>query len=62
MVKQQKEIIEQGIELFKRKPAKGLQFLQEQKIVGETPEDIARFFHSEPRLDKMQIGEVSVWT
>ncbi|XP_022693411.1 brefeldin A-inhibited guanine nucleotide-exchange protein 1-like isoform X2 [Varroa jacobsoni] len=58
VVKQQKEIIEQGIELFKRKPAKGLQFLQEQKIVGDMPEDIARFFHSEPRLDKMQIGEV----
>ncbi|XP_028967932.1 brefeldin A-inhibited guanine nucleotide-exchange protein 1 [Galendromus occidentalis] len=57
-LKQQKEIIEQGIELFNRKPKRGLQFLQEQKIIGDTPEEIARFFHTETRLDKVQVGEV----
>lgn len=58
VVKQQKEIIEQGIELFNRKPKRGMEYLQEHKLLGATPAEIARFFHTEPRLDKTQIGEV----
>ena len=56
-VKQQKEIIEQGIDLFNRKPLKGLAFLQEHGHLGHKAEDIARFFHSNERLDKTMIGE-----
>lgn len=56
-VKQQKEIIEQGIDLFNRKPLKGLAFLQEHGHLGQKAEDIARFFHSNERLDKTMIGE-----
>lgn len=57
VVKQQKEIIEQGIDLFNRKPKKGIQFLQDQGYLGKMPKEIAEFFHNEDRLDKTQIGE-----
>ncbi|XP_074598871.1 ADP ribosylation factor guanine nucleotide exchange factor Sec71 isoform X2 [Brevipalpus obovatus] len=57
VVKQQKNIIEQGIDLFNRKPKRGLSFLQEQGYLGTTAWDIAEFFHSNDRLDKTQIGE-----
>uniref|UniRef100_L7M2N7 Putative brefeldin a-inhibited guanine nucleotide-exchange protein 1 n=1 Tax=Rhipicephalus pulchellus TaxID=72859 RepID=L7M2N7_RHIPC len=57
VLKQQKEIMEQGIDLFNRKPKRGLQFLQEHGLVGPRPWDIAEFFHSDERLDKKQIGD-----
>lgn len=57
VVKQQKEIIEQGIDLFNRKPRRGIQFLQEHGYLGKTPKEIAEFFHNEDRLDKTQVGE-----
>uniref|UniRef100_A0A4W3GFF6 ARF guanine nucleotide exchange factor 1 n=1 Tax=Callorhinchus milii TaxID=7868 RepID=A0A4W3GFF6_CALMI len=57
VLKQQKEIIEQGIELFNKKPKKGIQYLQEQGMLGTTPEDIAQFLHQEERLDTTQVGE-----
>ena len=56
-VKQQKDIIEHGIELFNRKPKKGIAFLQERGYLGQTAWDIAEFFHSNDRLNKTQIGE-----
>ena len=56
-VKQQKEIIEQGIDLFNRKPRKGLAFLQEHGYLGKSAQDVARFFHSNEKLDKTMIGE-----
>ncbi|XP_063968593.1 brefeldin A-inhibited guanine nucleotide-exchange protein 1-like [Lytechinus pictus] len=57
-IKQQKEIMEQGIEIFnKRKPIKGIQYLQEHGLLGKRPEDIARFFHKDERLEKTVIGE-----
>ena len=56
-VKQQKGIIEQGIDLFNRKASKGLAFLQSHGHLGKTPEDVAAFFHSNERLDKTMIGE-----
>lgn len=56
-VKQQKEIIEQGIDLFNRKPRKGLAFLQDHGYLAKSPQDVAQFFHSNERLDKTMIGE-----
>ncbi|CAN8026161.1 unnamed protein product [Ixodes persulcatus] len=57
VLKQQKEIMEQGIDLFNRKPKRGLQFLQEHGLVGPQPWDVAEFFHIDERLDKNQIGD-----
>ncbi|KAM4689505.1 brefeldin A-inhibited guanine nucleotide-exchange protein 1 isoform 2-T2 [Discoglossus pictus] len=57
VLKQQKEIIEQGIDLFNKKPKRGIQYLQEQGMLGVTPEDIAQFLHQEERLDSTQAGE-----
>ncbi|KAG8447080.1 hypothetical protein GDO86_014507 [Hymenochirus boettgeri] len=57
VIKQQKEIIEHGIELFNKKPKRGLQYLQEQEMLGVTPQDIAQFLHQEDRLDFTQIGD-----
>uniref|UniRef100_A0A1W7RAW6 Brefeldin A-inhibited guanine nucleotide-exchange protein 1 n=1 Tax=Hadrurus spadix TaxID=141984 RepID=A0A1W7RAW6_9SCOR len=57
VLKQQKEIMEQGIELFHRKPRRGIAFLHEHGLLGQTPWDIAEFFHSDDRLDKTQIGD-----
>uniref|UniRef100_A0A096MHJ8 ARF guanine nucleotide exchange factor 1 n=1 Tax=Poecilia formosa TaxID=48698 RepID=A0A096MHJ8_POEFO len=57
VLKQQKEIIEQGIDLFNKKPKRGIQYLQEQGMLGTTPEDLAQFLHQEERLDSTQVGE-----
>jgi brefeldin A-inhibited guanine nucleotide-exchange protein len=55
--KHKKEIIEQGIALFSKKPRKGVTFLQEKGVLGEDPMEVARFFQSDSRLDPTQIGE-----
>uniref|UniRef100_A0A4W5MX50 ARF guanine nucleotide exchange factor 1 n=1 Tax=Hucho hucho TaxID=62062 RepID=A0A4W5MX50_9TELE len=57
VLKQQKEIIEQGIDLFNKKPKRGIQYLQEQGMLGTTPEELAQFLHQEERLDSTQVGE-----
>lgn len=57
VAKQQKNIIEQGIDLFKRNPKKGIKFLQEHHYLGSSAEDIGKFFHLNDRLDKSKIGE-----
>uniref|UniRef100_A0A6I8RBJ2 ADP ribosylation factor guanine nucleotide exchange factor 1 n=1 Tax=Xenopus tropicalis TaxID=8364 RepID=A0A6I8RBJ2_XENTR len=57
VLKQQKEIIEQGIDLFNKKPKRGIQYLQEQGMLGTSPDDIAQFLHQEERLDSTQVGE-----
>ncbi|XP_063064003.1 brefeldin A-inhibited guanine nucleotide-exchange protein 2 [Engraulis encrasicolus] len=57
VIKQQKEIIEHGIELFNKKPKRGIQYLQDQGMLGTTPEDIAQFLGQEDRLDTTQVGE-----
>ncbi|XP_043923098.1 brefeldin A-inhibited guanine nucleotide-exchange protein 1 [Protopterus annectens] len=57
VLKQQKEIIEQGIDLFNKKPKRGIQYLQDQGMLGTTPEDIAQFLHQEERLDSTQVGD-----
>ncbi|KAI6207463.1 SEC7 domain-containing protein [Aphelenchoides besseyi] len=56
-VKMQKKTLENGIDLFARKPKQGLKFLQEKNLVGTKPEEIAEFFHKEDRLDKAVIGD-----
>ncbi|XP_076024065.1 brefeldin A-inhibited guanine nucleotide-exchange protein 2 isoform X2 [Genypterus blacodes] len=57
VIKQQKEIIEHGIELFNKKPKRGIQYLQDQGMLGSSAEDIAQFLHQEDRLDTTQVGE-----
>ncbi len=74
-LKQQKDIMERGIDLyvvwaatdrfkhqsiqlrFNRKPKQGLQFLQDNKLIGTHKEDIAQFLHAEERLDKSVVGD-----
>ncbi|XP_021363168.1 brefeldin A-inhibited guanine nucleotide-exchange protein 1-like isoform X2 [Mizuhopecten yessoensis] len=56
-IKQQKEIMEAGIEMFNKKPYKGLHYLQEQGMLGTAPDDLAEFFHSDERLDKTVLGD-----
>lgn len=56
-MKQQKSLIESGIDLFAKKPKQGLQFLQDKGFIGGDAADISRFFHSEERLDKSVIGD-----
>uniref|UniRef100_A0A8U8C2J2 Uncharacterized protein n=1 Tax=Geospiza parvula TaxID=87175 RepID=A0A8U8C2J2_GEOPR len=57
VIKQQKEIIEHGIELFNKKPKRGIQYLQEQGMLGTTTEHLAQFLHQEERLCSTQVGE-----
>ncbi|CAD5111922.1 DgyrCDS1182 [Dimorphilus gyrociliatus] len=57
VIKQQKEIMETGIEMFNKKPKKGLSYLQEHVMIGPTPDDVAEFLHKEERLDKSAIGD-----
>lgn len=40
---------------FTKKPKRGIQYLQEQGMLGTTPEDIAQFLHQEERLDSVRI-------
>lgn len=55
--KQRKEVMETGIEMFNRKPQKGVQFLQERKLIGPTVQDIANWLLSDERLEKTIIGD-----
>ncbi|KAG8195440.1 hypothetical protein JTE90_013892 [Oedothorax gibbosus] len=57
VMKHLKEIREHGNDLFNRKASKGLAYLQEHGIVGNSPADIAEYFHSESQLDKVKIGD-----
>ncbi|KAM9785485.1 brefeldin A-inhibited guanine nucleotide-exchange protein 2 [Neosynchiropus ocellatus] len=57
VIKQQKDIIEHGIELFNKKPKRGVQYLQDQGMLRASAEDIAQFLHQEDRLDTTQVGE-----
>ncbi|XP_055601135.1 brefeldin A-inhibited guanine nucleotide-exchange protein 1 [Uranotaenia lowii] len=55
--KQRKEVMETGIDMFNRKPKKGIQFLQERGLLGTSSEDIAKWLHEDERLDKTQVGD-----
>lgn len=57
VLKQQKEVWETGIDMFNRKPKKGISFLQEQGLLGTTCAEIAHWLHNDERLDKTFIGD-----
>ncbi|KAF5286691.1 hypothetical protein FQA39_LY16174, partial [Lamprigera yunnana] len=52
----QKEVWETGIEIFNRKPKRGITFLQDQGLLGAGYLDVAKWLHSDERLDKTIIG------
>lgn len=52
-----KNAFEKGVSLFNDKPKKGVEFLQSQKLLGDAPEDIARFLCVTHDLDKSMIGD-----
>lgn len=43
--------------MFNRKPKKGIAFLQEQGLLGNSHSDIAKWLHMDDRLDKTFIGD-----
>ncbi|KAI9353054.1 hypothetical protein DFJ73DRAFT_829294 [Zopfochytrium polystomum] len=49
--------LRQGIELFNRKPAKGIKFLIDRNFIAEDPESISKFLRSTSQLNKAAIGE-----
>lgn len=57
VLKQQKEVWETGIDLFNRKPKRGVAFLQEQNLLGTSIKEIAEWLLTDERLDKTFIGE-----
>lgn len=57
VLKHQKEVWETGIQLFNRKPHKGIEFLQEQGLLGSSPAEVAEWLHLDERLDKTSIGD-----
>ncbi|XP_060625194.2 Golgi-specific brefeldin A-resistance guanine nucleotide exchange factor 1 isoform X1 [Anolis sagrei] len=59
MIKSKKKLLINGSEQFNQKPKKGIQFLQEKKLLS-TPMDnneVAKWLRENPRLDKKMIGE-----
>ena len=42
---------------FTKKPKRGIQYLQEQGMLGTTPEDIAQFLYKGEGLNKTAIGD-----
>lgn len=55
--KQRKELMETGIEMFNKKPKKGIAFLQERSLLGLKIEDVAKFLIEDERLDKTLVGD-----
>ncbi|KAH7646405.1 brefeldin a-inhibited guanine nucleotide-exchange protein 1-like [Dermatophagoides farinae] len=55
--KNQKNIIDKGIDLFNMNPMKGIKYLQHHNIIDSSPESVAQFFHTNDRLDKSHVGE-----
>lgn len=55
--KQRKELMETGIEMFNKKPKKGIQFLQERSLLGLKVEDVAKWLIEDDRLDKTLVGD-----
>lgn len=55
--KHRKEVMEAGIDMFNRKPKKGIVFLQERGLLGNTADEVAKWLHDDERLDKTAIGD-----
>lgn len=43
-----------SLDSFNKKPKRGIQYLQDQGMLGATAEDIAQFLHQEDRLDTVR--------
>lgn len=56
--KKAKDIFDQGLDLFKRSPMKGINFFIKNKIVEDDPKAIADFLFNTPSIDPAGIGEV----
>jgi len=56
--KTSKALFKEGIELFNKKPKKGIQFLQKASQLSDAPDEVAHFLRTTPDLDKTQIGEL----
>lgn len=52
-----KRAFEEGVALFNRKPTKGIAFLQEQKLIGSSPQEVAMFLLQTKSLDKTLVGD-----
>ena len=48
---------QKGLNQFKKKPKKGIQYLQKQKMLGTSPQEVAQFLMTSQGLDKTSIGE-----
>ncbi|QDZ20210.1 Sec7 domain-containing protein [Chloropicon primus] len=48
---------QKGLKLFKKKPKKGLEYLQKLGALGKSPKDVADFLMAAQGLDKSSIGE-----
>jgi brefeldin A-inhibited guanine nucleotide-exchange protein len=57
LIKYKKELWESGINLFNKKPLKGIKYLQENGLIGLSETDIAEFLFNDERLDKTSIGD-----
>uniref|UniRef100_A0A8D9B2L0 Brefeldin A-inhibited guanine nucleotide-exchange protein 1 n=1 Tax=Cacopsylla melanoneura TaxID=428564 RepID=A0A8D9B2L0_9HEMI len=57
VLKHQKEVWETGIQIFNRKPNKGIEFLQGQGLLGSAPGQVAEWLHLDERLDRTRIGD-----
>ncbi|CAD8047195.1 unnamed protein product [Paramecium sonneborni] len=57
MQRQQKQELQKGIELFKKNPDKGVQFLIKANILQEDPIQIARFLLENKSLNKECVGQ-----
>lgn len=51
------KVWETGVDMFNRKPRKGITFLQEQGLLGMTYVEVAKWLHTDDRLDKTFIGD-----
>ncbi|XP_042856225.1 Golgi-specific brefeldin A-resistance guanine nucleotide exchange factor 1-like isoform X2 [Penaeus japonicus] len=56
-LKEKKKLLAAGTDQFNAKPEKGIKFLQDNRIVANSVEDIAIFLRENPRLSKRMIGE-----
>lgn len=56
-LKEKKRLLATGTDQFNVKPEKGVQFLQDNGILGTSNEDIAVFMKENPKLDKKMMGE-----
>ena len=52
-----KRAFEEGVYLFNQKPKKGIEFLQQHKLIGASAKDVANFLAQTRGLDKALVGD-----